>query len=74
MTNLRKDYPEYAKRGNRISSHAQFDDERYWRFSRNSRLPRGTFDRSWEDVGHWWAPIVAVACVLIALIALVARA
>jgi hypothetical protein len=29
----------------RISSHAQFDDSRYWRFTRNSGLPHGTFGK-----------------------------
>ena len=28
----------------RIGTHAQFDDPRYWRFERNSGLPRGSFD------------------------------
>jgi hypothetical protein len=47
----------------RISSHAQFDDERYWRFTRDSRLPHGTFGtrRSVDSI------VFAVLAILLAL-------
>lgn len=28
-----------------IGRHSNFDDHRYWQFSRNSGLPRGYFDK-----------------------------
>lgn len=43
-----------------ISSHSQFDDDRYWRFARSSGLPLNYF-RRWSVDGWVVACIVALA-------------
>jgi len=51
-----------------ISSHAQFDDDRYWRFTRQSNLPIGYFNNTAKEVVRWlvvWACSIAVFCVFL---------
>lgn len=49
-----------------ISSHARFDDQQYWSFSRNSGLPLGYFDRRRIGVDGI-VVVVSVACLIVAL-------
>jgi hypothetical protein len=53
-----------------ISTDAQFDDERYWRFARSSGLPVGYFGkrRTWRSHGIWIATAVAAFAALAILI------
>ena len=54
----------------RIGSHSQFDDERHWRFVRNSGLPRGTFDQRRSPDAVVFVVCVAIfvaGCVAVAL-------
>jgi len=50
----------------RIGSDAMFDHERYWRYTRNTGLPRGYFDRPRlsADVGVWLV-CAAIGAVLV---------
>lgn len=50
---------------NRLSSHHDFDDPRYWRFERDSRLPRGTFDGERTDL------MVLLVCGVLLVVALI---
>ena len=56
----------HGRRG--VSCDARFDDSRYWRFERDSRLPIGYFDRPfWERWGDRLALIVPLIGVVAAL-------
>ena len=50
----------------RIGAHAQFDDAKYWSFTRNTGLPRHTFRR--EVHPDVYVVAAAVVCLIIALI------
>ncbi len=51
----------------RISSHSMFDsDDRYWRFSRDSGLPRGYFDRGLTPDGAVLIVCLGIALALVA--------
>lgn len=50
-----------------LSSHPEFDDARHWEFTRNSRLPYGTF-RSGRVTADFWVVAASVACLAVALI------
>jgi hypothetical protein len=45
-------------------------DMKHYVFMRDSKTPRGSFGHDWEGIGHKYAPIVAVAAILVALIVL----
>ena len=47
----------------RISASAEFDDARYWTFTRDTRLPHGTFGKRRD----WDAVVLVACCVLLAL-------
>jgi len=52
----------------RISSHAQFDDSRYWRFERQSGLPFGYFNNAVKEVVIWavvWTVSITAFCVFL---------
>lgn len=42
--------------------HHNFDDPKYWSFSRNSGLPVGYFDK--PKLGYWWGCIGVVVVVV----------
>lgn len=44
----------------RIGSHAMFDDDRYWRFTRDSRIPHGSFDKKMSPDGF-----IYLACLIL---------
>jgi len=52
---------------NRISTDARFDDDRYWRFQRNSGLPVGYFD-SWRITPDAIVVGVSLVCLVVALV------
>jgi len=51
----------------RISTDARFDDDRYWRFQRNSGLPVGYFD-SWRITPDAIVVGVSLVCLVVALV------
>lgn len=58
---------------NRISASSEFDDGRYWRFERNSNLPRGYFGMTREQRANrfMWAAIVVLFFAVLGLAATV---
>ena len=50
-----------------ISSHYSFDDDRHWRFSRNSGLPVGYFDSPRISVDALVVG-VSIVCMIVALV------
>lgn len=50
-----------------IGRDAQFDDQRYWSFSRNSGLPRGYFDKRRLSIDAV-VVIVSVACFVVGML------
>ena len=49
----------------RISTHADFDDVRWWRFERDSKIPYGTFDHGVS--ADWYVVVACVICLIVAL-------
>jgi hypothetical protein len=59
---------EQPKRGRRaVSCHPQFDDARYWRFERDSRIPHGTFETRGHRVGDR-AVFAVCAAIIVGLV------
>ena len=58
--------PERGRRG--ISCDPQFDDARYWRFERDSRIPHGTFETRWQGIGDR-AVFAVCAAIIVGLVA-----
>ena len=50
----------------RISTHHAFDDDRYWRFQRQSGLPYGYFNR-WRVSPDALVLGVSIGCLIVAL-------